>query len=192
MALLTMGEPTNPESKLPMPGPEAPGEAPTIPEVLPILPLKNTVVYPVPILLPLIVGQPRSIKLVDDVVLGNRIVGLVALKDPNVDEPCPDDVYPVGTVATIARFAKAPDSTIRLFVQGMERFKIVEFTQRDPYLMARVQVVPDVVDDLGHLDVDASVDRFHLILETDHFGIIGFIGFRKLHVLSFELNIVLF
>ena len=147
MALLTMGEPTNPEPKLPMPGPEAPGEAPTIPEVLPILPLKNTVVYPVPILLPLIVGQPRSIKLVDDVVLGNRIVGLVALKDPNVDEPGPDDVYPVGTVATIARFAKAPDSTIRLFVQGMERFKIVEFTQRDPYLMARVQVVPDVVED---------------------------------------------
>ncbi len=146
MMLSTMDEATNPETKLPTPSPETPGEAPTIPEVLPILPLKNTVVYPVPILLPLIVGQPRSIKLVDDVVLGNRIVGLVALKDPNVDEPGPDDIYPVGTVATIARFAKAPDSTIRLFVQGMERIKIVEFTQRDPYLMARVQVVPDVVE----------------------------------------------
>ncbi len=146
MTLSNVGEPANPESKPAAPGPEATNEAPTIPEILPLLPLKNTVVYPVPILLPLIVGQPRSIKLVDDVVLGNRIVGLVALKDPNVDEPGPDDVHAVGTVATIARFAKAPDSTIRLFVQGMERIKIIEFTQRDPYLMARVQVVPDVVE----------------------------------------------
>ncbi len=118
-----------------------------IPEVLPILPLKNTVVYPIPILLPLIVGQPRSVKLVDEAVLGNRTIGLVALKDASIDEPGPDDVYRVGSAATIARFAKAPDSTIRIFVQGMERIKIVEFTQTEPYLMARVEVVPDKVED---------------------------------------------
>jgi ATP-dependent Lon protease len=122
-------------------------EKPTVPEILPILPLKNTVVYPVPILLPLIVGQPRSIKLVDDAVLGNRIIGLVALKDAGVEEPGPEDVHTVGTVATIARFAKAPDSTIRIFVQGIERIKILEFTQTEPYLMARVQVIPDTFED---------------------------------------------
>ncbi|MGQ9492231.1 MAG: endopeptidase La [Anaerolineae bacterium] len=119
----------------------------TIPEVLPILPLKNTVVYPIPILLPLIVGQPRSIKLVDDAVLGNRVIGLVALKDASIEEPGPDDVYRVGSAAIIARFAKAPDSTIRLFVQGIERIKIVEFTQTEPYMMARVQVSPDTVEE---------------------------------------------
>ncbi len=118
-----------------------------IPEVLPILPLKNTVVYPIPILLPLIVGQPRSVKLVDEAVLGNRTIGLVALKDASIDEPGPDDMYWVGSAATIARFAKAPDSTIRIFVQGMERIKIVEFTQTEPYLMARVEVVPDKVEE---------------------------------------------
>ncbi|MBM4431755.1 MAG: AAA family ATPase, partial [Chloroflexi bacterium] len=122
-------------------------DRPTVPEIIPILPLKNTVVYPVPILLPLIVGQPRSIKLVDDAVLGNRIIGLVALKDAAVEEPGPDDVHTVGSVATIARFAKAPDSTIRIFVQGIERVKILEFTQTEPYLMARVQTIPDTVEE---------------------------------------------
>ena len=117
-----------------------------IPEVLPILPLKNTVVYPIPILLPLIVGQPRSIKLVDDVVLGNRVIGLVALKDASIEDAGPDDVYRVGSVASISRFVKAPDSTIRLFVQGIERIKIVEFTQTEPYLKARVEVIPDTVE----------------------------------------------
>jgi len=122
-------------------------EAPSIPEVLPILPLKNTVVYPIPILLPLLVGLPRSIKLVDDVMLGNRLLGLVALKDASIDEPKPDDLYTYGSAASIARFAKAPDGTVRIFVQGIERLKIVEFTQTEPYLMARVELVPDVVEE---------------------------------------------
>jgi ATP-dependent Lon protease len=142
-----MTEKQIPEQKLPAPtGELEKGATPAIPEILPILPLKNTVVYPIPILLPLIVGQPHSIKLVDEVVLGNRLVGLVALKDASVDEPGPNDVYGVGSAAAIARFAKAPDSTIRLFVQGIERIKIVEFTQTEPYLMARVQIVPDTVE----------------------------------------------
>ena len=122
-------------------------EAPSIPEVLPILPLKNTVVYPIPILLPLLVGLPRSIKLVDDVMLGNRLLGLVALKDASIDEPKPDDMYTYGSAASIARFAKAPDGTVRIFVQGIERIKIVEFTQTEPYLMARVELVPDAVEE---------------------------------------------
>ena len=142
-----MTEQQTPEQKLPAPMAELDkGGTPAIPEILPILPLKNTVVYPIPILLPLIVGQPRSIKLVDEVVLGNRLVGLVALKDASVEEPGPNDVYGVGSAAAIARFAKAPDSTIRLFVQGIERIKIVEFTQTEPYLMAKVRVVPDTVE----------------------------------------------
>jgi len=118
-----------------------------IPGILPILPLKNTVVYPIPILLPLIVGQPRSIKLVDDVVLGNRLIGLVALKDASIENAGPDDVYRIGSAASIARFVKAPDSTIRLFVQGMERIRIVEFTQTEPYLKAKVEMMPDTVEE---------------------------------------------
>ncbi len=137
-----------PEQKAPAPviGELDKGGTPAIPEILPILPLKNTVVYPIPILLPLIVGQPPAINRVDEVVQGKRQVGLVAMKDASVEEPGPNDVYGVGSAAAIARFAKAPDSTIRLFVQGIERIKIVEFTQTEPYLMARVEVVPDTVE----------------------------------------------
>ena len=147
MQWFAAGPESDPEQEAPIIEAEETGERPSIPEILPILPLKNTVVYPIPILLPLIVGQPRSIKLVDDVMLGNRLLGLVALKDASIDEPGPDDVYGVGSAASIARFAKAPDSTIRIFVQGMERIKIVEFTQTKPYLMARVQLIPDVVEE---------------------------------------------
>jgi len=147
MQWFAAGPESDPEQEAPIIEAEETGERPSIPEILPILPLKNTVVYPIPILLPLIVGQPRSIKLVDDVMLGNRLLGLVALKDASIDEPGPDDVYGVGSAASIARFAKAPDSTIRIFVQGMERIKIVEFTQTEPYLMARVQLIPDVVEE---------------------------------------------
>lgn len=147
MTLLANGQEMNTEQKAPVAQAGQTTERLTIPEVLPILPLKNTVVYPIPILLPLIVGQPRSIKLVDDAVLGNRIIGLVALKDASIEEPGPDDVYRVGSAAIIARFAKAPDATIRLFVQGIERIKIIEFTQTEPYMMARVQVTPDTVEE---------------------------------------------
>lgn len=147
MQSFAMSPETDPEPQAPVVETEETDQSPTIPKILPILPLKNTVVYPIPILLPLIVGQPRSIKLVDAAVLGDRTIGLVALKDASIDEPGPDDVYWVGSAATIARFAKAPDSTIRIFVQGMERIKIVEFTQTEPYLMARVEVVPDEVEE---------------------------------------------
>ncbi|MBC7263955.1 MAG: endopeptidase La [Chloroflexi bacterium] len=133
----------NPQEQVKSSAPEGTSEIPSIPSVLPILPLKNTVVYPIPILLPLIVGQPRSVRLVDDVVVGDRLVGLVALKDPNKEEPGPDDMYHVGSVAVINRYAKAPDGTIRLFIQGIERIRLTEFVQSEPYFKARIEVIPD-------------------------------------------------
>lgn len=133
----------NPQEQIKSSTPEGTSEVPSIPPILPILPLKNTVVYPIPILLPLIVGQPRSVRLVDDVVVGDRLVGLVALKDPNKEEPGPDDMYHVGSVAVINRYAKAPDGTIRLFIQGIERIRLTEFVQSEPYFKARIAVIPD-------------------------------------------------
>ena len=118
-----------------------------IPPELPILPLKNTVVYPISIFLPLVVGQPRSIELVDDVSEGNRLVALVALKDPDIDEPRPEDVFRVGTAAILHRLFKAPDGTIRIFVQGLERIRLREFVQTEPYLKASIEVIPEIVED---------------------------------------------
>jgi len=119
--------------------------SPQLPNELMILPLRDTVVYP-GMFVPLAVGQERSIRLVDEAVVGNRLVGLVAQRDENVAEAGPDDVYEIGTAAVIHRLLKVPDGSVRLVVQGLERFRILEFIQLRPYLVARVQQVEDVVE----------------------------------------------
>lgn len=118
----------------------------SIPEVLPVLPLKDTVVYPFAVQ-PLGVGQERSIRLIDDVMRGNRLVVLVAQKSAEIEQAGPDDIFAMGTVARIARMIRMPDGTIQIIVQGLERVVIGEFTQTKPYLVAHVTVKPDVQED---------------------------------------------
>ncbi len=89
-----------------------------IPNELPILPLRGLVVYP-QTAVPLTIGQPRSIRLVDDAMAGDKLIGLVTSKNPELENPGPDDLYPIGTVAVIHRMFRAPDGTIRLLVQGL-------------------------------------------------------------------------
>jgi ATP-dependent Lon protease len=105
--------------------------------------------------LPLTVGQPRSVRLVDDAVVGNRLVGIVASKDPEVDEPTPDQVYQIGTLAIIHRLIKAPDGTLRIIVQGTERIRIDEWTVREPYLKAKASESPDIPPEAGNLEAEA-------------------------------------
>ncbi|MCX7669399.1 MAG: endopeptidase La, partial [Anaerolineae bacterium] len=88
----------------------------------------------------------RSIRLVDDALAdahGHRIIGLVAARDPEIEEPAPDQVYSIGTAAMVHRMLRAPDGTIRLIVQGLERIRVDQYTQEVPYLRARVTVIPD-------------------------------------------------
>ncbi len=118
-------------------------EVPNVPEELPILPLRGVVVYP-QTAVPLTIGQPRSIKLVDDVASGQRLIGLVTSKDAEAENPGPEDLYQIGTVAMIHRLFRAPDGTIRLLVQGMSRFRIQEFTDTEPYLKAKVEAAPEI------------------------------------------------
>jgi ATP-dependent Lon protease len=125
-----------------------------IPAEIPILPLRGLVVYP-QTAIPLTVGQPRSIKLVDDVVAGDRLIGLVAAKDPNQETPGPDDVYTVGTLASIHRLFRAPDGTIRLLVQGLTRIQVDEFIETEPYLRAKIHAIPETIEDT--LEVEALV-----------------------------------
>jgi ATP-dependent Lon protease len=116
------------------------------PDVLPILPLRGVVVYP-NTAVPLTVGQARSIKLVDDVVGGDKLVGLVAALDPEKETPGPNELYQIGTIATVHRLLRAPDGTVRLLVQGMERFRLGEFVEEEPYLKARIHLNPETVED---------------------------------------------
>ena len=114
-----------------------------IPPVLPILPLRGLVVYP-ETAVPLTIGQPRSIRLVDDVVASDyRLIGLVTSRDPEQEMPEPKDLYNVGTVAMVHRLFRAPDGTIRLLVQGMARFRLGEFVQTEPYLKAVIHLAPE-------------------------------------------------
>jgi ATP-dependent Lon protease len=137
-----------------------------IPEELPILPLRGLVVYPLTAV-PIRVGQPRSIKLVDDAVVEKRLIGLVASKDPELQEPGPDDVHRVGTVASVHRLFKAPDETITLIMQGLRRIEIEEFTTEDPYLMAKVHEIPEVVEETVEVKAlqRSIVDTFRNLAE---------------------------
>lgn len=136
------------------------------PDVLPILPLRGVVVYP-QTAVPLTVGQTRSIHLVDDVVASDKLVGLVASKNPELETPGPGDLYRVGTIATVHRLLKAPDGTVRLLVQGIDRFRLGEFVAEEPYLKAKVHLAPELVEE--GLEVDALArnarDQFEMIAQ---------------------------
>src|SRR6266498_138259 len=122
------------------------------PEILPILPLRGVVVYP-QTAVPLTVGQPRSIKLVDEVVGGDKLVGLVASTNPELESPGPNDLYKVGTIAIVHRLLRAPDGTLRLLVQGLDRFRLGEFVEEEPYLKAKIELAPESVEE--GLEIDA-------------------------------------
>jgi ATP-dependent Lon protease len=127
-------------------------EQPVIPEELAILPLRGVVVYPLTFQA-LSVGQPRSIQLVDEATVKKQVIGLVTSRDAEIEEPGPEDVYEIGVAATIHRMIKAPDGTIRLLVQGIERVHIDDWTAQEPYLRGRVSPLPDRIEE--SLEVEA-------------------------------------
>ena len=135
---------------------------------LPVLPLRGVVVYPM-MWLPLTIGQQRSINLVEDALPESRIIALVTSRDESVEEPLPAEIYEIGTAAQVHRVLKAPDGTIRLAVQGLERIRIREYIQEKPYLRARVEVLPETVEE--SLEVEALTravqDLFRRLVELD-------------------------
>lgn len=137
-----------------------------LPAVLPVLPLRGLVVYP-QTAVPLTIGQLRSIRLIDDVVAGEKIIGLIASRHPELENPGPEHLYQIGTAAVIHRMFRAPDGTIRLLVQGLVRFRVKEYTSLDPYLQAKIEPIPDMED--TSLEVEALArnvrDQFAHIAE---------------------------
>lgn len=116
----------------------------SIPAILPILPLRGLVVFP-QTAVPLTIGQPRSIRLVDEVSTSDqRLIGLIASRKPDLENPEPADLFTIGTVGMVHRLFRAPDGTIRLLVQGMARFRVDEYLQTEPYLKARITLLPEI------------------------------------------------
>jgi len=114
-----------------------------IPSTLPVLPLRDTVVFP-DTMIPLNIGQGRSIKLIDDVLGGNRLFVMIASKDPDVEEPGPDLLYQVGTVGLAHKMVKLPDETMRVLVQGLNRVHVTRIVRETPYIVAETEALHDI------------------------------------------------
>jgi len=123
-----------------------------IPAEVPILPLRGTVAYP-DLVMPLIVGREKSIRLVDDAMNGDKIIGIITQKNPDIEEPNIEDLYTIGTVATVMKMVKMVDGSQRIVIQGLCRFKLIEFTQREPNLKAKI--LPIFEDYQKDIEIDA-------------------------------------
>ena len=108
-----------------------------IPAEVPVLPLRGTVAYP-DLIVPLVVGRERSIRLIDEAMGRDRLIAILTQKNPDIEDPELEDLYTIGTVATIMKMVKMVDGSQRIVVQGLARFKLVEFTQREPHFRARI------------------------------------------------------
>ncbi|MGC4103975.1 endopeptidase La [Ferruginibacter sp.] len=126
-----------------------------IPAELPILPLRNTVLFP-GVVIPITVGRDKSIKAVNDAYKADKLIGVVAQKDSTVEEPVVSDLEDIGTVAKIVKLIKMPDGGTTIIIQGRKRFKIEEITSEDPYFKARIKVLTE--ENLkGDADFEAMV-----------------------------------
>jgi ATP-dependent Lon protease len=121
------------------------------PAALPVLPLKETVVFPQS-MSPLAIGQERSVRLIDDVVAGDRLLALITAKDASLESPGWDDIYDVGTVALVHKMIKVPDGTLRILVQGLERVQLEHRLDVDPYLLGEFSALPDVLEETPELE----------------------------------------
>ncbi len=113
------------------------------PVELPILPIRNTVLFP-GVVLPITVGRDKSIKLVQDAYKGNRTVGVISQKEQNIENPEFEDLNTIGTVAHIMRLLKMPDGSTTVIIQGKKRFELLEMVTNEPYIKARVKEFPEI------------------------------------------------
>jgi ATP-dependent Lon protease len=129
-----------------------------IPHDLVILPLRNSVAYPFSVI-PLLVGVPRSVRLVEEAMVGEGIIGLVTSRDGSVEEPQPGQTYEIGTAAKIDRVSRGSENSLEVVVRCLERFRIDHWTGTEPYLRAHIAVAPDLVEQGVELDALARSVR---------------------------------
>lgn len=127
-----------------------------IPESLPVLPIRDIVIFPF-MIIPLSVSRERSIKAVDQALSEERFIFLLAQKSVEQDEPKAEDLYSIGTVATIMRLLKLPDGRVKILVQGLARAKVASFDESGPYTRAKIEVVNEVPLDLKIVEIEALI-----------------------------------
>src|SRR5947207_12481170 len=134
---------------------DAPAEHPaSIPSELPVLPLRDTVLFPNSFL-PLAVARESSVRLIEEAISGSKLVGVFTQKDASIEEPTQEDLHRVGTASHIHKMFKLPDGSLRLIVQGLSRLKLDNVIAVRPYLRARVSSAEDLVREPDRLEIDA-------------------------------------
>ena len=126
------------------------GERRTLPPRAGVLPLRDTVTFP-DMLIPLNVGQQRSVELINDVLRGDRMIAMVASRNPEAETPSPEDLYSVGVIGVVARMIRVPDGTLRVLIQGGQRVRIDGWVSTEPYLVADISELPDIVQQTPEL-----------------------------------------
>lgn len=128
-----------------------------LPETLPILPLRNTVLFP-GVVIPITAGRDKSIKLINDANKGSKVIGVVSQKDETIEDPSAKDIYKKGTVARILKVLKMPDGNTTIIIQGKKRFEIQEVTTEMPYITAKVKDIPEAKPTLDNHEFTAIID----------------------------------
>jgi ATP-dependent Lon protease len=127
-----------------------------VPETIPILSLRNTVLFP-GVVLPISIGRPRSIQLIKDAYRSHKIVGTVAQKDPDIENPNFQDLHSVGTIGQIVKLLEMPDGSTTAIIQGRKRMVLHELVSDDPYFIARIRTIPEIKPEILNKDFDTIV-----------------------------------
>jgi len=156
--MLGLDDDESPEQSIPLPTPDEEKAMSTsdVPETLPILALRNTVLFP-GVVLPITVGRDTSLALVKDAFNDDKLIGVVAQRDSEVEDPEPDELYEAGTVAEILKLIKMPDGSKSIVIQGKRRFTIDSFTQTEPYHRAKVTPIASQQMDRDNVELQARI-----------------------------------
>lgn len=165
-----------------------------LPEALPILPLRNTVLFP-GVVIPITAGRDKSIKLINDANAGNKIIGVVSQKNEEDEDPTFNDINTVGTVARILRVLKMPDGNITVILQGKKRFEIDKVTTEVPYIKATTKEVPEKRPKKGEKEFNAIIDSLkelatQIIQESPNIPTEATFAIKNIESQSFLVNFV--
>ncbi len=165
-----------------------------LPKILPILPLRNTVLFP-GVVIPITAGRDKSIKLLNEANNGNKPIGVISQKDEEVEDPSIKDINKTGTVARILRVLKMPDGNTTVIIQGKKRFKIEEIIADEPYLKATVREVPEVRPAKENKEFTAIIDSIkdlalEIIRESPNIPTEASFAIKNIESNSFLINFV--
>ncbi|OYX23941.1 MAG: endopeptidase La [Flavobacteriales bacterium 32-35-8] len=165
-----------------------------LPDTLPILSLRNTVLFP-GVVIPITAGRDKSIRLINDANKGNKVIGVVSQKDESLEDPSVKDIYETGTVAKILRVLKMPDGNVTVIIQGKKRFKVAEVITEDPYMYATIREIPETKPTLNNKEFFAIIESIkdlalQIIKESPNIPSEASFAIKNIESNSFLVNFV--